>query len=79
MGVQAYVLVLVEGIPVGEALDRLRDLPEVTGAQAVNGPYHVIAQVRADDMSGLSRAVLADIRGLPGVARTVTCVVRGAD
>ena len=77
MAVDAYVLMTVEGGAIADALDRLRDLPAVTGAQAVSGPYNVIAQVQADDMSALSQAVLAQIRGLPGVARTVTCVVKG--
>jgi DNA-binding Lrp family transcriptional regulator len=77
MAVHAYVLVTVEGGAITDALDRLRDLPAVTGAQAVSGPYNLIAQVEAESMSALGQAVLAQIRGLPGVARTVTCVVKG--
>lgn len=77
MGVEAYVLLRVESNLIGDAITRLRGLASVTDARAVGGPFDVIAQVRADDMSALSRAVLAEIRGLPGVAQTVTCVVKG--
>jgi DNA-binding Lrp family transcriptional regulator len=79
MSVEAYVLVQVQVGFLEDALSRLRGLPAVTGAQAVSGPYDLIAQVEAADLSALSQAVLAQIRGLPGVAKTVTCVVRGAD
>jgi DNA-binding Lrp family transcriptional regulator len=79
MGVEAYVLLQVESDFVADAISRLRGLPAVTGAHAVGGPFDVIAEIRADDMSALSHAVLAEIRGLPGVAKTVTCVVKGGD
>ena len=75
MNVQAYILVQTE---VGTAADVTRaiaDVPGVTLAEDVTGPYDVIVRAEADTMDDLGRTVLTGIQKVPGITRTLTCPV----
>jgi DNA-binding Lrp family transcriptional regulator len=73
--VQAYILVQTE---VGKAADVVREIAEITGvtqAESVTGPYDVIVRAGSDNWDDLSKLVAAQIQGVSGITRTLTCPV----
>lgn len=71
---RAYILIQTEiGDPTGEVADRIAAIKGVTRADAVTGPYDIIAQVDAVDLDELNRRVLARIQEIKGIQRTLTC------
>ena len=75
MVVQAYILVPTN---VGKAADVARAIAEISGvtlAEDVTGPYDVIVRAEANSVDELGRLVVAQVQGVPGITRTVTCPV----
>lgn len=75
MVVQAYILVQTD---VGKAADVARAIASISGvvrAEDVTGPYDVIVRAEATSVDELGRLVLAEIQGVAGISRTVTCPV----
>ena len=73
--VQAYILVQTE---VGKAADVATSIGQITGvtqADDVTGPYDVIVRAEADNVDDLGRLVVAQIQGVPGITRTLTCPI----
>jgi DNA-binding Lrp family transcriptional regulator len=71
----AYVLIQVE---VGKSADVTREVSGMKGilsAEAVSGPYDVIAKADAGSLDELGKLVVAVIQSIPGVTRTLTCPV----
>ncbi len=72
---RAYVLIRVHS---GEEQNLLRILQHVPGIIRIDftlGPYDMIAEIQAPDLSGLGRLVSETIRTATGVVETVTCPV----
>jgi DNA-binding Lrp family transcriptional regulator len=53
----------------------LRDVPGVSEAVSVTGPYDDIARAEARNIDELGRLVVSPAQALAGVARTMTCPV----
>src|SRR5260221_13770028 len=73
--VQAYILVQTE---VGKAADvatAIGQIAGVTQADDVTGPYDVIVRAEAANVDDLGRLVVAQIQGVPGITRTLTCPI----
>jgi DNA-binding Lrp family transcriptional regulator len=73
--VQAYILVQTE---VGKSSDvslEIRQMPGVTLAEDVTGPYDVIARIEAPTMDELGQLVISRIQDIKGITRTLTCMV----
>ena len=73
--VQAYILIQTE---VGKAADvaaSIADIPGVTMAEDVTGPYDVIVRAEAGDVDDLGRLVVARVQLVDGITRTLTCPV----
>ena len=51
------------------------DLPGVSSAEDVTGPYDVIARIEAASVEELGRVVIAKIQNVPHITRTTTCTV----
>ena len=47
----------------------------VTQADDVTGPYDVIVRAEAENVDDLGRLVVAQIQGVPGITRTLTCPI----
>lgn len=75
MTVQAYILVQTNVGKAAEVATAIRDLPGVTVAQDVTGPYDVIVQAEAPSVDELGQLVVAKVQNVPGITRTVTCPV----
>jgi DNA-binding Lrp family transcriptional regulator len=73
--VHAYILVQTE---VGKAADVALNIGRISGvtlAEDVTGPYDVIVRAQADNVDDLGRLVVAQIQGVSGITRTLTCPI----
>jgi DNA-binding Lrp family transcriptional regulator len=73
--VHAYILVQTE---VGKAADVATCIAKIAGvmqADDVTGPYDVIVRAEADNVDDLGKLVVAQIQGVAGITRTLTCPI----
>ena len=73
--VTAYILIQTE---VGKAAQVAKDIINLTGvqqAQAVAGPFDVIARAEARNIDQLGKLVVARVQAVDGITRTLTCPV----
>lgn len=75
--IEAYVLVQTTTGAAADVALALRALAGVVDADAVAGPYDVVAKVRSESVDDLAPLVAVDMAALPGIARTLTCTVMG--
>jgi DNA-binding Lrp family transcriptional regulator len=73
--VQAYILVQTEVGKAAEVARRIGEIKGVTQAEDVTGPYDVIVRAEAPNVDDLGRLVVAQIQGVPGITRTLTCPI----
>lgn len=73
MTASAYVLINVEAGMGKHVYDALLDLEGTQTAEAVMGPYDIIALVQGTDFPDIGSKVLNQIQRIPGVDRTLTC------
>jgi DNA-binding Lrp family transcriptional regulator len=73
--VEAYILIQTGVGKGGDVTLEVARLQGVTLADAVTGPYDVIAHANARTLDDLTRTVVARIHEIPGVTRTLTCAV----
>ena len=71
--VQAYILVQTEVGKAAEVARRIGGIKGVTLAEDVTGPYDVIVRAEADNVDDLGKLVVAQIQGVAGITRTLTC------
>jgi DNA-binding Lrp family transcriptional regulator len=57
-----------------EVVNMLRRIKGVTSAGITFGPFDAVAQVEAVDLNIVGRIIVGEIRALPGVINTVTCL-----
>jgi DNA-binding Lrp family transcriptional regulator len=70
----AYVLLTVRIGMLKQALDDIRTLEEVVEAQAITGPYDMIAYVAVDGLTQLTKTILHKIENINGVTESMTLV-----
>ncbi|ACJ16832.1 Hypothetical transcription regulator [Thermococcus onnurineus NA1] len=73
--VRSYVLLTVEIGKVESVIEALKQIPGVTKADAVTGPYDAIVHIEAKDLGELTRRILHDIHNIDGVIDTTTAIV----
>jgi DNA-binding Lrp family transcriptional regulator len=73
--VQAYILVQTEVGKAAEVARRIGAIQGVTLAEDVTGPYDVIVRAEANNVDDLGRLVVAQIQGVTGITRTLTCPI----
>ena len=73
--VQAYILVQTEVGKAAAVATAIAEIDGVTQADDVTGPYDVIVRAEAEDVDELGRLVVAQIQGVPGITRTLTCPI----
>jgi len=74
---KAFILIEAKVGMVQQVVRSLRALNGVATADVITGTYDVIVLVDAADMSAMADLVTGRIQGVPGVLRTITCVVAG--
>lgn len=78
MAIKAYVLVQTAPGKAKEALKHVKGLKlegtKLLSADAVTGPYDLVAVIEGDDLNAVGTAVADGIQGAEGITRTTTCV-----
>ena len=75
MTIKAYILINVVSSNLAETLNNIRKVDGVKFADAVTGPYDAIVQIEANDVNQIGRIITLGLLKIPGVAKTLTCVV----
>ena len=75
MSTKAYVLIETSVGKSGDVTTALAVLPGVDTVDPVTGPYDIIAVVTANDLNAVGQIVTREIHTVPGIVRTVTCMV----
>jgi DNA-binding Lrp family transcriptional regulator len=75
MAVSAYILIQTEVGKAAAVADQIGNLPGVTSAEDVTGPYDVIVRAEADSVDELGKLVVANVQAVEGITRTLTCPV----
>jgi len=73
--VHAYVLVQTDVGKASQVAQQVNAVDGVVVAEAVTGPYDVIARTEAASMDELGRLVVRDLQQIEGITRTITCPV----
>ena len=73
--VQAYILIQTEVGKAASVAAAIAAVPGVTQAEDVTGPYDVIVRAEAENVDELGRLVVANVQGVEGITRTLTCPV----
>jgi DNA-binding Lrp family transcriptional regulator len=73
--VHAYILVQTEVGKAAEVAVAIAQIGGVTQADDVTGPYDVIVRAESDNVDDLGRLVVAQIQGVAGITRTLTCPI----
>lgn len=73
--IAAWVLIQTEIGQAAVVAAALRNMPGVSEAVSVTGPYDVIARAEARNIDELARLIVSRVQALGGVARTLTCPV----
>ena len=71
---KAYVLINTQTMETAEVVRMLRKMKGVVAADVTFGPYDAAAIVEANDLATLSQIIVHEIRSLPGVIDTITCL-----
>jgi DNA-binding Lrp family transcriptional regulator len=73
--VHAYILIQTEVGKAAAVASQIADIPGVTIAEDVTGPYDVIVVAEADNVDQLGQLVVAKVQNVDGITRTLTCPV----
>lgn len=71
----AYVLIEAAPKRALQACGKIAKVAGVKSAHLVTGPYDIIALVEGKDPGAIGKLVLSKIQAVPGVGKTITCVV----
>ncbi len=74
MAERAYVLIETQVGKVKAVVKAIRGLQGLVSADAVTGPYDIIATIEMDNLNEIGDLVTAKIYTINGVSRTVTCL-----
>ncbi|MBP7688451.1 MAG: Lrp/AsnC ligand binding domain-containing protein [Thermoflexales bacterium] len=76
---KAYVLIHTQTSETAEVVAMMRKIKGVTTADVTFGPFDAVAQVEAENLDAVGRIIVREIRPLPGVVETVTCLAVNPD
>jgi DNA-binding Lrp family transcriptional regulator len=75
VSVHAYILIQTEVGKAASVAEAIAELPGVTNAEDVTGPYDVIVRAEAETVDDLGKLVVANVQAVAGITRTLTCPV----
>jgi DNA-binding Lrp family transcriptional regulator len=73
--IEAYVLIQTEVGKAAQVLAAVKEIPGVTRAVVLTGPYDLLAHVEAIDVDSLGKLAVSEIQAVDSIVRTVTCPV----
>lgn len=71
---RGYVLVNTRAGEERDIVNQIRSVPGIVRADITFGPYDLIVEVQAADLTALGKLVYGTIRATPGVLDTLTCL-----
>lgn len=71
---RGYVLVNTRPGEEHDIVSQIRGAPGIVRADVTFGPYDVIVEVQASDLTSIGKLVYGTIRATPGVLDTLTCL-----
>ena len=72
---KVYVLIQTAVGRNREVMAALKGLPGLISVDIVTGPYDIIAKMEAKSLSEIGELITGKIHPIPGITRTVTCLV----
>jgi DNA-binding Lrp family transcriptional regulator len=72
---KAFILIETAGSRSKEVSSQLSKLKGVESVDPVTGPYDIIARVSGEDLNDIGDLITGKIHNIPGINRTVTCLV----
>jgi len=75
MAAKTFVLIETAVGKAKEVVSALRQVEGVKSVDPVTGPYDVIVVVEQDSLIDIGDLVTSKIHSVPGISRTVTCLV----
>jgi DNA-binding Lrp family transcriptional regulator len=73
--VGAYILIQTKVGMGSDVTRRVSQIDGISSAEAVTGPYDVIAYAEARNLDALSKIVVGEVQQIDGVSRTLTCPI----
>ncbi len=73
--VDAYSLISIEPGEVSKIFEKVKDVRGVQSAEAVAGPYDIVARIEVPSLEDLTGTVFNKIREIDGVTNTTTLIV----
>jgi len=77
--VESIILIQTEIGRTGTVIGALSAMGEILAAEVVTGPYDVVARARTASEDILVHQLETAIRSIPGVTRTVACLLASQD
>ena len=74
MSARAFVLIETAVGETKGVVSKLKQVEGVKSADAVTGPYDIIAVVELESLNGIGELVDNQIHPITGISRTVTCL-----
>jgi DNA-binding Lrp family transcriptional regulator len=71
---RVYVLIETQVGKTEEVVKALSKLEDVVSADAVTGPYDVIAVVECETIQKLGECITSKVQTIRGISRTVSCI-----
>ncbi len=72
--VKAYVLIVTDPIKTKEIFAELRKIPELVEIHEVMGPYDIVCEIEAADLTDIPPILGERIRRIPGIESTTSLV-----
>jgi DNA-binding Lrp family transcriptional regulator len=73
--VEAFMLIQTEVGRAEVVAKQVAALPGVVSSEYVTGPYDVVARVGSETLTDLQANVVANVQGIEGITRTLTCPI----
>jgi DNA-binding Lrp family transcriptional regulator len=73
--VEAFMLIQTEVGRAEVVAKQVAALPGVVSSEYVTGPYDVVARVGSETLADLQASVVANVQGIDGITRTLTCPI----
>ena len=77
MATRAFILIETQVGRTRQVTEALRSVPGIKSADAITGPYDVIALIEVSEIKDMADLVTTKIQAIRGVERTITCVSAG--
>ena len=75
MATRSFILIETAVGKTRDVVVALRQVKGMTSVEAVTGPYDVVAVLEAADLNGVGETVTQKVHTVPGIVRTITCLV----